>query len=156
MEIPGIGLVQVLKGRDGRDYEVSAQAGDVARQLAELDPRLKVAFRERDGEFVIFTRDDSGDHLVTKVPAGEWDGRVVKEFEQMAHEVRNGVSVAGRLDAKDAKLKADREYAFEQAVGEKSYDLMRAIQREEGINPRSFPHARPAPGRVILPAGVSA
>ena len=131
-------MTQVHKGRDGRQYEVSGTAADIARQLKEIDDSISVQYNEY-GEFfcIVQTLPDGTECLVQRVPVNEWDGRVVKWFEPRAWEIRNGVSAADRLEKADREAKEQRLKAVEEAAGEKAYDLMRAIQKDvHGMNPR--------------------
>ena len=135
MEIRPLSLAQVQTGRDGRRYEVSGQAGEIAKQLQEMDPRLRVEFNEGGNFFVIYARSmnakgEQVDDLVLRVAADEWDGRVVRYLAPRIHDVLNGRSIAGRLDEHDAKHKAAVDDGLRESVAERSYDLMRAIQRE--------------------------
>ena len=147
MEISPVSLDQIVAGRDGREYVVSGQAGRIAARLAELDPPLKVNFNEGGMYFAIYQVVDRGTHeveqLVGRVPMDEWDERVVKDFTLRAWELRNGVNPADRLDRLEADAKAKKERAFDEAVGEAAYPMMRAIQRElVGTNPRIFVPSR--------------
>jgi hypothetical protein len=131
---------QILRGHDGRIYEVSGEAGRVAKMLADLDPPLHTRFAEGPMAFVVSQRTADGtEHLVGRVPMDQWNERVVRDFEQRAYEVRNGISAAARLDALDAKAKADRDYETDQMLRERAAPLFRAIQRETlGSNPRIY------------------
>lgn len=149
MEISPVSLDQIVSGRDGREYVVSGQAGRIAARLAELDPPLKCSFNEGGMYFAIYQVVDQGsrevEQLVGRVPMDEWDDRVVKDFALRAWELRNGVSPADRLDKLEADATARREQAFDDAIGEAAYPIMRAIQRElVGTNPRIFVPARKA------------
>ena len=141
MEISPVPLAQILKGRDGREYEISGQAADIAARVCEIDSSLGVHVNEA-GYFVITQLVDAGGNAtdvetdtttrkcVRRVPWDEWDGRIIDEIEQRAFELRNGISAADRLDALDAKKEADTMYAFDQDVRERAEPLYRAIQRE--------------------------
>jgi hypothetical protein len=150
MEIRPLSLTQVQTGRDGRRYEVTGQAGEIAKQLKELDPRLVVQYNEGGNFFVVISKSiDARGHevedLVLRVAADEWDGRVVRYLAPRIHDALNGRSIAGRLDEHDAKHKAAIDKEMEESVASRSYDLMRAIQREVlSSRPRiSVPRAIP-------------
>lgn len=150
MELRPVPLAQVLKGRDGREYEISGEAANIAARLNEIDPTLDVHVNET-GYFVVTQLVDAGGNAtsvetdttvrkcVRRIPWDEWDGRVVKEFEARAWEIRNGVSAADRLDALDARKTADAEAAMDAEVRERSAPLFRAMQKEIfNSNPRAF------------------
>lgn len=150
MELRPVPLAQVLRGRDGRQYEISGEAAHIAARLHEIDPTLDVHVHE-GGWFVVTQLCDAGGNattvetdttqrrLVRRIPWEEWDGRVIQEFEARAWEVRHGLSAAGRLDALDAKKEADTMYAFDQEVRERAEPLYRAMRRELfNSRPRAF------------------
>jgi hypothetical protein len=150
MDLAPVPLAQILKGRDGRQYEISGHAADIAQRLREIDPSLDVHVNEA-GFFVVTQLCDAGGNsttvetdttqrrLVRRIPWEEWDGRVIQEFEARAYEVRHGISAAERLDALDAKREADTMYRFDQEVRERAGLLRRAIQRDTlNSNPRAF------------------
>jgi hypothetical protein len=151
MDIAPVSLVQVVAGRDGRQYEISEQAGHIAARLREVDPTLRVEFNDRGMFFVVVQMVDRGGaatadelaavkrELVLRVPMSDWDDRVVREMEMRAHEIRHGRSAADRLDESDARRSADAEYRLDQEVRERAYPLFRSFQRGTlGINPRIY------------------
>lgn len=152
LQIAPVPLTQVYAALDGRQYEVSGEAGRIVQRLQEVDPTLRVVFNEGGGFFAIqqVVDDKSGEAVavegdatqrkcVMRVHPDDWDGRVVTEFEFRAHEIRHGVSAAKRLDALDARQKADAEYEFDQEARAGAAPLFRAFQRGiVGANPRAF------------------
>lgn len=154
MDIRPVPFEQVLLGRDGRTYGVSGEAGRIVQRLHEIDPSLRVHFNEGGMFFVVSQlvdaagaavateADSAGEKLVMRVPADDWNEKVVKDLELRAFEVRNGISAAVRLDRLDAQREKDTYARLEADVGERSYDLFRAFQKDLGINPRIFVPAR--------------
>jgi hypothetical protein len=155
MNISPVSMDQVMLGRDGREYLVTGEAAGIAAQLHQLEPSLRVSFNEGGMYFVVSQMVDAAGRstaiedeavrheCVMRVPMGEWDGRVVREWEMRAHELRHGISAADRLDADDDRRHADTMYAFEQEVKERAYPLFRSFQRATlGINPRIYLGAR--------------
>lgn len=140
MEISPVSMAQVQTGRDGRQYEVDGTPGEIAKQLKEIDPSLSVEYNEYGEYFVVIqSTPDGSEHCILRVPLNEFDGRVVKYIEPRAFEVRNGISIADRLEAEQRSKFRAREQAIEEAAGEKAYALMRTIQKDIlGVNPRSF------------------
>lgn len=144
MLVPPVSLAQVLRGRDGRQYEVSGQAGLVAQKLHELDDSLKVYFNE-DGDFFVVVQvvpdgpKAGQEEIVGRVPMADWNERVVEDFAQRAYELRNGINPCDRLEAmEDAKKVAD-DAALDEMIRERAAPLFRAFQREVvGMNPRIF------------------
>ena len=152
MEITPTPLAQVKLGDDGREYEIAGDAGALADRIQkEIDASLRVRFNESTLHFVIYQLLDAGRFpvtdekdatrrsLVMRVPMGEWDGRVIRELEPRAWDIRHGISRAATLDAGDARRSADIDYRAEQETAALAYPLFRAIQRETlGMNPRAF------------------
>jgi hypothetical protein len=149
MEIAPVPLAQILKGRDGRQYEISGHAADIAARIREIDSSLDVTVNET-GYFVVTQLVDAGGvatdvetdttkrTCVRRVPWGEWDGRIIAEIEQRCYELRHGISASDRLDALDAKKEADTMYAFDQEVRERAGKLFHSMQKGLGVKPRIF------------------
>lgn len=151
LDISPVPLAQVYAGKDGRQYEVSGQAGDIVRQLQELDPSLRVVFNEggmffavqqivgADGAATPTESDTTQRKCVGRFAADDWGPRVVKDFEMRAYEVRNGISAAPRLDAGMDAWQAQRDHEFDELVKERAYPLFRSFQRNLlGENPRVY------------------
>lgn len=135
MEIRPLSLAQVQTGRDGRRYEVSGQAGEIAKQLKEMDPRLRVEFNEGGEYFTVYSSQLNGrgelvEDIVLRVQADEWDGRVVRYLAPRIHDVLNGRSIASRLDAEHDANKAAADKRLEESVASRAYELMSSMQRE--------------------------
>jgi hypothetical protein len=150
LELAPVSLTRIEAGRDGRQYEVSGEANHIIQRLREIDPSLGVDVNEA-GYFVVWQiigadgaatpveTDTTERKLVRRIPWEDWDGRVIKEFEARAYEIRNGISAAARLDALDAKRSAATMHAFDEDVRERAYPLFRKMQRELfSSNPRVF------------------
>lgn len=155
MEIAPVPLAQIHAGRDGRQYEISGQAGEIVRRLREIEPSLRVVFNEGGGFFAVQQVVDRGRNAVAeesdstqrmcvaRVPAADWDDRVVRDFELRAHELRHGKSPIERLERLEREHHARVQYDFDQEVRERAYPLFRAFQRNiVGANPRAFFAAR--------------
>jgi hypothetical protein len=133
---------QVAAGRDGRRYLVTAEAGNIAQQLQEVDPRLFVEFIEpptgskQEGYYAIGCHvTEHDDDLV--FTSRTLDGRVVERCRMLDFDLRHGRSQADRMDAEDAAVKRERDYRTEQEYAAGAARLMRAIQKDVlGINPR--------------------
>lgn len=152
MDITPTPLAQIKLGRDGREYEISGDAGAIADRIQkEIDGSLRVRFNEAGMYFVIYQLLDAGKFpvtseedavtkaLVMRVPMDEWDGRVIRELEPRAWDIRHGISRAAALDAGDARRNADIDYRAEQEAAGLAGKLFRAIQKETfGSNPRIF------------------
>lgn len=146
MEIAPASMDDVKVGRDGRRYLVTAEAGSIARQLQEIDPRVYVEFHEPppgykgDGFYSICLRvDDERSDLIFRTSS--LDGRVVERMRMLNFNLRHGVTEADRMDAEDAARTKANEYARSQEARENAYPLMRAIQKSIlGTQPRIFMH----------------
>ena len=155
MDIQPVPLAQVKLGADGRQYEVSGEAGRIAQRVTELDPSLRVRFVETGGPdvgfFVIYQligadrkprsseHEADGESLVMRVPMAAWDDRVMKELEPRAWDIRHGISRAAVLDADDDRRMAAIDAAIEEESAANAAPLFRAIQREFfSSSPRAF------------------
>ena len=141
--ISPVPLAQIVTGRTGRQYEVSGGAALIAQRLHDLDESLEVHFNDT-GFFVVIQTIPEGPRkgekdVVMRVPADEWDGRVVKEWEERAYEMRNGISPIDRLERLEQEARDAREYDLDQRTSEVAQRLFVSLQREVvGIKPRAF------------------
>jgi hypothetical protein len=151
LEIAPIPLAQIRAGVDGRQYEISAEAGSITARLQEIEPTLRIVFNETGGFFAVQQVVDAGGHstpvetdttqrkCVLRVPADGWDERVVREIEMRAHELRHGISANARLEAEDDRRHRDADEAFHQDVGERAERLFHGFQRGLlNMNPRAY------------------
>lgn len=143
MEIRPVPMTQIVRGRDGRQYEVSGDAGGIAMDLQAIDPSLEVHFNDQ-GFFVILQTVPDGPRkgakeVVMRVPADDWDQRVVRDMRMRNYELRHGHSVADRLDREDDARTAALDRQYEASVAELAGPLFHAIQRDVlGARPRIF------------------
>lgn len=154
MEIAPALADDVRLGRDGKRYLVTAEAGSIARQLQEIDPRVYVEFheppagREANPVYSICLRvDEHKSDLIFRTSS--LDGRVVERLRMLNFNLRHGISEADRMDAEDAAQRAELERQASEQVKENAYALMRGIQKSVlGINPRIFMHRSKAQQRA--------
>lgn len=145
MEIRPASIDDVAIGRDGKRYVVTAEAGSIAKQLQEIDPRLFVEFHEpppgREGNayFSVACRHESGKvDLVMRVRWQDFDQRVVEHIRKLNHELRHGRTLVAEWEKAEEHRKREKDRALEELIGERAYPLMRAIQRDVvGQNPRA-------------------
>lgn len=150
MEIRPASIDDVALGRDGKRYLVTAEAGSIARDLKDIDPRLFVEFHEPPAPVIDGVKvnpyysvccqvDEHKVDLVCRVREEDFDQRVVDYVRRLNYDLRHGRDQADAWDAADAERKRASERKLEEIIGERAYPLMRSIQREVlGINPRSF------------------
>ena len=144
MEIAPVSVDQVKRGRDGRQYLVEGSAGAVVKRLQEIDPSLRASFNEQGNFFVVSQIIPDGprkgtEDLVMRVPADQWDMRVVRDFEMRNWELRHGLNPADRLERLEADHRKQREYEFDQEVRAGAAPLFHAIEREVvGSKPTIF------------------
>lgn len=154
MEIAPAHVDDVRLGRDGKRYLVTADAGAVAAQLQEIDPRVYVEFHEppagheANPYYSICLRvDEHKTDLIFRT--SELDGRVVERMRMLNHNLRHGITEADRMDAEDQARREKAEYERSQEVRANAYPLMRAIQKSVlGINPRIYMHRSKAEQRA--------
>lgn len=148
MRISPVSVDQILAGRDGRRYLVDGAAGEFAKQLQEVDGSLFLEFNEGGMFYVIGQVVPDGpkkgeEQVVMRVQQGELDRRVLENLRMRNWELRHGINPMDRVEAEEAQLKADAEYARDQEVRERAQPLFHALQREVvGSKPRiSVPRA---------------
>jgi hypothetical protein len=136
-------LDQIVAGRDGRMWEVSGEAGSIAKEIEALDPSLSVHFND-GGTFVVVQEIPEGPRkgqysVVARIPWDQWDRGVVKDFQMRAHEMRHGISPIDRIEKQEAAWQAAKDKEYEEQVAEYAYPLMREMQRKIlGHDPKSF------------------
>jgi hypothetical protein len=154
MEIAPASVDDVRLGRDGKRYLVTAEAGSIARQLQEIDPRVYVEFheppagQEANPYYSVCLRvDDDQSDLIFRTSS--LDGRVVERMRMLNFNMRHGITEADRMDAEDEARRAKAEYQRSQEIKANAYPLMRAIQKSVlGINPRVSMHRSKAERRA--------
>lgn len=136
-------LDQIVAGRDGRMWEVSGEAGAIAKEIEALDDSLAVHFND-SGYFVVVQQIPEGPRkgqysVVARIPWDDWNRGVVEDFRMRAHEMRHGISPIDRIERQENEWLARKEREYEDTIAGHAYPLMREMQRKIiGENPRNF------------------
>lgn len=134
MEIQHASLAQVRKGRDGRRVLVERDVLDVARQLQEIDPGLRVWWNEYGEYFAVgHVQPDGSESLVTTV--AELTPAVVEHVRRLGSA---GYDYAAELARKDQQAEKDRADVFTEQVGEAGERLAHAVRNDIQAKPRIF------------------
>ena len=127
MDIQPADLSQVVRARDGNMVLIEDDVLDIAKQLHEIDPRLRVHWSEVSEHFAVYTSENEEEHLVTTCQ--ELDQRLVNRIREIAHPSYN---YGEELDRIEAKQKAESEQQFSETVGELAERLAHALRSDLG------------------------
>lgn len=127
MEIQPASLFQIRRGRDGRKVWVDADVGNIAAQLRELDPRLRLQYNEKSEVFWVVEVSEDGQEERGVFSAQECDGRIVDRARRIASESYNLVAEMDRID-KEAEKRIDDE--FHERAGEAGEHAAHALRKD--------------------------
>lgn len=143
MEIQPASLAQVRKGRDGRNILITDDVSSVARDLHEIDPKLRVRFSEGGGHYAVyFQYPDGREELV--LTAQKLDQRIVKRFREIADE---SYDFGAEVERIDRQAERDQDARFSEQVAERGERLAHALRQDLGVKrrihvPKEIPSAR--------------
>lgn len=139
MDIPRASLAEVIEGRGGQTVTITEDVGDIAQRLKEIDERLVLRWNDRGEYFqVIEVLPDGSESLVTT--------RQVIGPELLEHVAKLGkrrITLAAEVEAIDKKAEREKDWRFEQEVGEIGERLAHAVRQDVQ-----------AKNRIFLPRGV--
>jgi hypothetical protein len=141
MRIEPANVDQILCARDGRMVQIHEDAGNVAADLKQIDPHLKVRFAEAGNPpfWAVYHESDDGrsTHLVLTAQAhqsstGAWTGldqRIVKRVMEIGH---SSYDYAAEIEKANQQVTADRHHAFRERVGEQAEKAAHALRKDLG------------------------
>jgi hypothetical protein len=139
VEIQRASLAQVVEGRGGQTVTITEDVGDIAQHLKRLDDRLILRWNERGEYFQVIERlPDGSESLVTT--ARELSPALIDHVRKLGH---SSYDFAKELEAADRKAEREKDWRFEQEVGEIGEHLAHAIRKDTE-----------AKHRIFLPRGV--
>lgn len=147
MRIEPANVTQILRARDGRMVEIAQDAGNVASDLKQIDPHLKVRFAESGNPpfWAVYHETDDGrtTHLVLTVQAhqtasGVWAGldqRVVKRVMEIGH---SSYDYGAEIERINRQAHDDKLERFRERVGEQAEQGVHALRKDLGYKGRIF------------------
>jgi hypothetical protein len=139
VDIERASLAQVIEGRGGQTVTITEDVGDIAARLKEIDERLVLRWNERGNYFQVIERlPDGSESLVTT--------RQVIGPELVEHVAKLGkrkITLAAEVEAIDKKAEREKDWRFEQEIGEIGERLAHALRKDTQ-----------AKHRIFLPRGV--
>lgn len=144
MEIPATraNMAQVQRGRDGRMVEITADVCNVAQDLREIRPNLRVCWSDAGNYFVVYEIEELADGQVKQsmvTTAQQLDQRLVNEVRRIASE---NYDLVDELDKLDRKIERDQVHAQAERVGEAAELLHHAIRQDFGSTDRIYVPAK--------------
>lgn len=140
MEIPAsrATLAQVQRGRDGRMVEIEADVCNVAQDLRDIKPSLRLRWSEAGGYFVVYDSIELSDgsvveHLV--LTAQQLDQRIVKEVRKAAGP---GYDLVAEMEADDRRIDRERAHAEAERLGNAAERLWHALRQDVGASDRMY------------------
>lgn len=128
MEIQRANLSQVRAGRGGRleEIRVGDDVLDIARQLQEVSPALRLRFNERGGYFVVYEiAKDGSEKLVTTCQ--ELDQRLVEHVRRIGSA---GWRVGAEMDRAEEDRKRREDHEWRERVGPLAERLAFAVRKD--------------------------
>lgn len=113
---------------NGKWYEIDKDVCNVAADLKDIDPHLRLRASEQ-GHYVVYWLYDNGDEdlITTSV---DLDQRIVNLMKKLGSSDYDYVTELDRLDSQ-AKKQAD--YEFSQKIGEIGERLVHALRKDLGV-----------------------
>jgi hypothetical protein len=129
IEIAPATLGQVVQGRGGRLVFVEDDVCNIAQNLRDIDPSLRLAYNTKGEYFVVYqVLEDGSEHLVTT--AQELDGRLV---QRVARVCSPSYDTGSELDLLHDQATQAQDERFSQQVGEIGERLAHAVRQDLNI-----------------------
>jgi hypothetical protein len=129
-------MEQIIKGRDGRLIQIEADVGNVAADLREIDPGLRLRYSELGEYFVVYHFTDLGNGETKEqlvLTAQECDARIVHRVKEIDAQSRSGYDFTAELERVDREREKRIAERFRERIGEASQRLRHAIRKDLGI-----------------------
>lgn len=142
-------LAAVIKSREGAMVMIEDDVQNVANDLRDIDPHLRLRYSEAGEYFVVYWKPDDedegcGDLITTAV---EIDQRIVKDVREIYHRCSQpGYSFADEHERREDEAKRERDHALREANGELYERLAHAMRKDLGATNRAFIPADVPPG----------
>lgn len=129
MEIRPASIEQVRLGRDGQRILVDDDVGSIAKQIQEIDPRLKLEWNWKGEFFMVIETEELAEgreeRLVTT--AQELDGRLLKRVREITSP---SYDFLGELERVDLQAEQERERRFSERAGEAGEHAAHALRKD--------------------------
>jgi hypothetical protein len=137
MEIPAATLAQVTAAADGTMALVEDDVCNVARDLRQLHPDLRLRFSESAGHFAVYQQIEKQgrvqQHLVTTSQV--CDQRLVKRVRML---LSPEYSFGDEVARVQAQRQRERKRAFVEKLGDPGERAFHALRKDLGIKDRAF------------------
>jgi hypothetical protein len=131
IDIQPASIPQVRAATSGRLVEVE---GDVARDLQQLDPGLRLRYSPDEDISIVWMVEDGEEQLVA-TQKGKPDHRLVKKLVEVASETYD---FGAELDKREREHTRQREHEFSEQVGDAGERLAHAFRKDLGVQSRVF------------------
>ena len=132
MDLQPASIAQVREGGKRR-ITVTADVGEVVKQIQEIDSRLGVIWDD-DGEFFAVVEQDGPKQRLV-LTALELDHRVLQRLRELASEDYDYVA---EMDRMDAVADREKDHRFMQEVGENAEVMAHALRKDLSYQGKIF------------------
>jgi len=127
--------VPELAGQRFKDLNPGLLAVDgdvlgIKRQIEEKYPELEVYYDEVDSHWVIVEHCKDGVDRLAIQPFQELDQRILDRLHRADQQALGHVDVIEEVDNYNAEVEKDRDYRFDQKIGEASERLRHAFKKD--------------------------
>lgn len=133
MEIRPATIAQISRSKEGRMVQIDNDVQNVANDLHEIDPHLRLRYSEAGEYFVVYLKPEQGDegdgHLV--LTAQDCDQRIVNRIREISAPTYNYVE---ELEKAEAKARKEKDDAWTEKIGPIAERLAFEMRKELGYN----------------------
>lgn len=149
MEIPAASIAQVTRARDGRIVEIEPAVSEVAKQIHEINPELKLRFSEAGECWIVYQerRRSVDGKLLSKHVVTTWDANEGPVDSGLVERVRRisapDYDAAAEMEKIEAEYRRDRERRDADRLGELATRVHHGLRKDLGAKGRIFVPGRP-------------
>lgn len=129
MEIRHASIEQVHAGRNGKRILIEADVLDVANQIRQIDPKLKIYFNEFGNYYAIAEElADGSEGLVTTVPHDGLNSKLVDYIRMLGS---GDYDYIGNAERRDRLADREKDRVLEEEVGEMGERMAHQIRSDD-------------------------
>lgn len=134
MEISGVDIAVVEKGKDGKFVTIDDDVLDIARDLKKIDENLRLRWSEAGEYFVVYEMlPDGSEGLV--LTSTELTPAILDRIREIGHSSYN---YAKELDEHDKQVEREFDHGVSERIGPVAERLAHAVRKDLGVTNRAF------------------
>lgn len=134
MDISPANIAQVELGRDGRVVTIDDDVLNIAKDLKEIDDKLRLRWVENAEYFCVYELEEDGSESLV-LTSQELNPQIIERVRQIAHP---SYDYAKELDKLDAQVDREFDHAQRERLGEAAEKLSFAVRKDLGLTNRAF------------------